>query len=418
MRYRHAVSASATSQKAMFKVRQSWQTRWGFLRQLRFEPELEAAYLSHSQQGLRYQSLIACLLGAGIWFLFVCVDSYRLQLFQHPAEFPLALWQLIFVRVLVQACLLMCVLACVWPVFKYRQSVMVVGVIYLLALGSITAIHCYQRLQLQHESSVLILVVMAMFLPLGLRFTASLGLALSFVLTVFLFGLLVVAEEFEGPMLQLSLLLLMSTAVAAVGAYLLEYSNRQQFLLRRELEWQADHDPLTGLHNRRLFSHHLEACIGQARRDGRSLALVLMDVDHFKLYNDSYGHQAGDQALKALAELLKDLAARPLDLAARVGGEEMALIFFDVEAGQAQALCERLVRGVRALGIPHASSPTASCMTVSAGCAMLGDERSEDALYQRADKLLYQVKHSGRNGFLLGLPPQATQADPGLSVAA
>lgn len=405
MHYRHAIPASATSQKAMVKVRQNWQTRWGFLRRLRFEPDLEAAYLSSSQQGLRYQSLIASLLGAGIWLLFLIVDSYRLQLFQHPAEFPLALWQLIFVRVLVLACLLVCALACAWPVFKYRQSLMVVGVIFLVGLGSITAIYCYQRLRLAHESSVLILVIMAMFLPLGQRFTASLSLALTFVATVLCFAWAVVEPEFQRPMLQLSLLLLMSTAVAGVWAYLLEYSNRQQFLLRRELEWLADHDPLTGLHNRRMFSHHLDLCIRQAHREQRSLALVLMDVDHFKLFNDSYGHQTGDQALIALAELLKDLAARPLDLAARVGGEEMALIFFDVDAEQAQALCERLVCGVQNLAIPHASSPTASCMTVSAGCALLGEERSEDPLYQRADKLLYQVKHKGRNGFVLGLPP-------------
>jgi len=406
------------AQKAPNTVRESRPTHWGFFQKLRFDSELELAYLSSLREGLRYRSLIAFLLGGGVWMFLMAVDVYHLRLLSHIADLTLPAWQLLIARISVLLGLLLCCVAFSRPSVRYRQEVLVATQTYLLALGGLVVIYCYQRLHLPYDSSTLILIVLTMFLPLGLRFTARLVLALFFVLTVLFFALLVVSEEFRRPMLQLTQLLFMSTAVAAMGAYLLEHSDRQQFLLRRELEWHADHDSLTGLHNRRIFSRHLEACIGQAHRDGRSLALVLMDVDHFKLYNDAYGHQAGDQALKALAELLKDLAARPLDLAARVGGEEMALIFFDVEAGQAQALCERLVRGVRALGIPHTSSPTASCMTVSAGCAMLGDERSEDALYQRADKLLYQVKHGGRNGFLLGPPPQAAPADPGQGVVA
>ena len=191
--------------------------------------------------------------------------------------------------------------------------------------------------------------------------------------------------------------MLIAIVVGAIGAYMREYSHRRQFLLQRRLESQATRDPLTGLFNRRMFDHHLDTAVLQARRDGRSLALMALDVDHFKLYNDAYGHQAGDVALKRVSGLPSRLAVRPLDMAVRTGGEEMALILYDASPDAVAGICARLIRGIRDLGIVHTGSAGSGCLSVSAGCAMLEPHEPAESLYRRADDLLYQAKAAGRD---------------------
>jgi diguanylate cyclase (GGDEF)-like protein len=156
-------------------------------------------------------------------------------------------------------------------------------------------------------------------------------------------------------------------------------------------------DALTGLYNRRMFNHHLEQVMAQARREGQPLALLIVDVDHFKAYNDLHGHPQGDAVLQQVAQVGLACIGRPLDIAARVGGEEFAVLLYGSSAEHARALGQSLVAGVRQRALAHGASPVADVVTVSVGGAMVQPEDRPQTLFARADRVLYQAKNNGRD---------------------
>ena len=168
-------------------------------------------------------------------------------------------------------------------------------------------------------------------------------------------------------------------------------------LVNGTLELLSNQDGLTGLANRRFFDAHLDAQISIARRYGRSLALVLCDVDSFKAYNDHYGHLAGDECLKRIAAALQSCCRRPADMVARYGGEEFALILPETELGDAAQIAQLAKDAVVQLGIAHEKSPTAAHVTISGGIAVLLHNNSAAQLITAADQCLYQAKHLGRD---------------------
>jgi diguanylate cyclase (GGDEF)-like protein len=165
------------------------------------------------------------------------------------------------------------------------------------------------------------------------------------------------------------------------------------------LEDLSQHDELTGLANRRLFDSHLAAQIGAARRNRRALALILCDVDAFKAYNDHYGHLAGDECLRRIAEALQSCCDRPVDMVARYGGEEFAIVLPDTDLEGAAKIAEAAREAVAQLRIPHAASPAGAFVSISGGVAAL-DRKSivtAQQLIRAADLTLYQAKKLGRN---------------------
>jgi diguanylate cyclase (GGDEF)-like protein/PAS domain S-box-containing protein len=166
----------------------------------------------------------------------------------------------------------------------------------------------------------------------------------------------------------------------------------------RELALLAATDPLTGLGNRRAFDQRLQSEWLRARRDGSSLALLMVDADRFKAYNDTYGHQLGDAVLRDIARVLREHARRPADFAARYGGEEFALILPATELEGAMRVAEEIRRSVAALAIPHAGGEDGR-VTVSIGVATsLGEARGQgESLVQAADAALYEAKRLGRD---------------------
>lgn len=176
----------------------------------------------------------------------------------------------------------------------------------------------------------------------------------------------------------------------------LERSNRQLAAL-------SSTDALTGLANRRRFDEVWAEEWQRAARQGASLALVLIDVDHFKAYNDHYGHQAGDECLRRLAAVLAGVARRAGELVARYGGEEFVVVLPGADATTAREFAERLRMAVEAEAMPHAHSPAAPVVTISMGVAA-GQPRHEtdaEALLKEADVALYLAKRQGRNQVLL-----------------
>ena len=157
-------------------------------------------------------------------------------------------------------------------------------------------------------------------------------------------------------------------------------------------------DGLTGIPNRRSFDQFLLQEWRLATRNATRLSCIMLDIDHFKGYNDTYGHQAGDECLTQVAKALQATVARPTDLVARYGGEEFGIILPNTDTSGARVIAERMRLQVEQLGIPHSGSSVADCVTLSLGVATLESaELSPEDLLQAADQALYQAKRRGRN---------------------
>jgi diguanylate cyclase (GGDEF)-like protein len=174
----------------------------------------------------------------------------------------------------------------------------------------------------------------------------------------------------------------------------------QLSLTNKTLEQQSLHDGLTGLANRRFFDTYLANQMGVARRPPqRTMALILLDIDLFKAYNDRYGHVAGDECLKEVAEVLQSCCRRPADMAARYGGEEFAIILPDTDWNGAIQIAENARCAVAQLQIPHAGSPATHFVAISGGVAVFDPRANTTAaeLIAVADKALFRAKSLGRN---------------------
>lgn len=178
---------------------------------------------------------------------------------------------------------------------------------------------------------------------------------------------------------------------------------RTQMRLKQQsdlLESYAFRDGLTGLANRRALDERLHQEWQRALRSSGQLSALLMDVDHFKRYNDHYGHARGDDCLRTVAACIAARVQRSSDLAARYGGEEFAVLLGDSSPEAARSLAETLRAAVENERIEHTASPSGNIVTVSVGVATLRPEAGLQpmALFEAADRMLYAVKSAGRNG--------------------
>lgn len=164
-------------------------------------------------------------------------------------------------------------------------------------------------------------------------------------------------------------------------------------------DW-ARHDALTGLFNRRHFDELLTTEFSRSVRTGTALSLILVDIDHFKLYNDHYGHPTGDSCLQQVAAVLRLTATRPADVVARYGGEEFACILPDTDRAGALAVAERIHKLLREAAIEHSAQPSGDYLSLSIGVATRDLDSTATAttdLLALADSCLYRAKDAGRN---------------------
>lgn len=170
-------------------------------------------------------------------------------------------------------------------------------------------------------------------------------------------------------------------------------------LKSERLSKYATTDGLTGLHNRRAFDERFKAEFARALRHNSPLSLVMLDVDYFKLYNDTYGHSAGDKVLVAVANALKAQVNRATDIVARYGGEEFIAVLPNCESIGAQLIAEKFRGAVAGLNITHEKSDVAGYVTISAGVATLepGATCMAEDFLEKVDQSLYKAKHAGRN---------------------
>jgi diguanylate cyclase (GGDEF)-like protein len=238
----------------------------------------------------------------------------------------------------------------------------------------------------------------------------------------------------------LSLLLSASMVFTLYATYKLELDDRLAYLLgQREalldealrvehdrVARLATEDALTGVANRRSFEQYLGDSLSRAREHRLSLSLIMVDIDHFKRYNDQHGHQAGDRCLQAVARAMAATLRRPVDVVARLGGEEFAVVMPDADLQAARAAAERVRQAVLGLSLSHPASSTCPVVSISLGVASLqpcltpGSDAIDTlaaGLLQRADQALYQAKAEGRNRVCADGPSPAEPAVSGTWVA-
>ncbi|MFG0417637.1 diguanylate cyclase domain-containing protein [Pseudomonas sp. zjy_8] len=364
------------------------QLSLGF-RGLRFSRALEREYRAHLLDDSFELKRFALSVAMVIWLALAVLD-----LLVVPASH---LAWVLGVRFVVLVILLVCAALILQRRHTHLLLPLSMACILTLGVGAALIVGIVHQVDPGYPYEGLLLVSMAAYFLVGLRLSEALACSLV-VLTAY-----VVAELLAGlPAARLInnvLFLAFGNLTGAVGCYLLEYKSREHFLVSRLMRLLAYHDSLTGLHNRRSFNRQFERLWRQAQRDGKPLALLLCDIDHFKAYNDCYGHQAGDAALQRVGMLIEQAARRPLDMGVRLGGEEFALLLFDIAADEARQRAEALRQSLEAAAIAHRGSDSAEVLTMSIGVACLtpGVQAELEQLYEQADRALYEAKAFGRN---------------------
>lgn len=369
---------------------------------LGFEPGLEREFRQHMRADQRRSTLVCLVTALGIWLTFIGLDLTRLDNLATLGNGDFSVELAIALRLGTLAV----ILRLVWVVRRNRQAHAYHHLTMLaLALIGVTCAfiaNMYKLRGLPQADIAQLVIIAAVFLPVGLTFFQSLGIALLIAVFTTVLGLVMLEPAQMAEHGRLSILLFFAVFVSAVGAWLRERAERDQFLLRRMLHSRAMSDALTGVANRRGFEEHVAMALLQARRERAPVVFAVLDVDHFKRYNDRYGHQAGDVALALIARAIDGRLRPPMDMVGRLGGEEFGLLLYDTTPEKAQDRLQRVALAIAELRIEHAASPTAQYITVSMGAVGFDGQETAADLYRRADAALYAGKASGRNRVELG----------------
>ena len=254
--------------------------------------------------------------------------------------------------------------------------------------------------QLPLVAARLVLAAFYFYFMLGFTFQAALRTNL---LLIAAYGAAALLGAITTSVAIYSLwVLVCANFIGGAGCYALEYANRVAFLERRRLAEVATHDGLTGLLNRAALEEQARSLWQHAQVARLPVSVLLIDIDHFKAYNDRYGHQAGDRCLQEVAATIRSaVRRRPLDVVARYGGEEIAAILVGGDRSEAGGTAERVLKAVTDLGIAHTASPTRPYVTVSIGVTTVdpGGSYSHEQAVRLADIALYASKERGRDGW-------------------
>ena len=328
---------------------------------------IEKAYFSHD--------FVRCL--AGLVNGALCLGL--LYVFAHYKKlnhyFPHASMFLVFWAVISMSWLTMTVYT---PALKH-QAMMIICMIYILGyiLTGVKPVHMLMT------GLMAAMVTMMMLFSLYVKFDAM-------VMGRVLIGSCVLGFVISKMLCARERMIFLSMLRADI-------SEKIHRIHTTELLHLSQHDELTKISNRRTFDEMLDTCYEQAKRDESALSILFIDVDHFKNYNDFYGHQKGDDVISSIAKTVKN-AIRHMDFVARYGGEEFVVLLPETDAHGAYAVASNIYKAIDRLEIPHAKSTVSSHVTISLGITVFrGEELSKEDLLSIADQALYRAKQLGRN---------------------
>ncbi len=221
-------------------------------------------------------------------------------------------------------------------------------------------------------------------------------------------------ESYDNTIIQLGIVLsLIIAAILVISLYVfmsiqkdhtkLEGMMRKLRRANKKLENVSYTDTLTDLHNRRYFNMVYERELKRAKRNNSYITFMMLDIDFFKQFNDTYGHIEGDFALKSVAKVLKDTLRRPADFLFRLGGEEFGVLLIQTDESNSAKLAREICDAVRDREIKHESSSVNQYLTMSIGvvCCVADDALDENILISRADEMLYEAKETGRDRYVI-----------------
>jgi diguanylate cyclase (GGDEF)-like protein len=308
------------------------------------------------------------------------------------------------------------------PVFLTEGLVTMTGVVAALLMG-IPMVLTESPTVVMYRVGLMAILVYGNLVQ-RFRFRHAVGFSVC-VLLVTLVGMSVTWQQQDNPYAVLDvpvgLLILLIALYTLTMNFRMELEERRRFLrteraavLRKEiddsmraLDALSRRDPLTGVANRRHVDEVMHQCWQAHLQSHGALALLLIDVDHFKAYNDRYGHPTGDQCLREVAQLLKRRVPPSVGLVSRWGGEEFLVVLPRADAHKATHMAQSLIEAVAALGLRHEASPTAPTVTISVGVGVVDSAHSlacADELIAQSDLALYRAKHTGRHRFVLASP--------------
>jgi len=360
------------------------------LAHLRFAAPLEAEYHAVHLQRVRLRVRV-CLPVALVLAVFFTIEQVRRT----------GLWNLNSVAHM--GALLPCTAALVWLAWsrQYERFYAPVAGVLVPVVGTLIAAFIAVQIAVGQEEQLAALtaILVGVFFFGGLMFRQAILTSASMII-----GFAFVARAVNLPhtiFLRSMLITTLTSGIAAIVYWDIEQSYRRNFLEGALVSELAARDGLTGLMNRRAFDEHVLRVWRLALRDQRLIAVLMIDIDYFKRYNDDFGHQAGDLALRSVARVIQGFVRRPLDLAARYGGEEFAVILYDLTLPHVRDIAERLCAAVQNLRIkPHEVGVTTEPeITVSVGVGLAAPiiGRSPQGAIQLADEALYEAKLAGRN---------------------
>jgi diguanylate cyclase (GGDEF)-like protein len=383
----------------------------GGFRKLRFPAELELAFQGRNVDERRKRLVFMAVLGLIINNIYVLGSRAMFPDIQHSA----LLWQ----TGLSALMLFMTALA-----YGRRMSVLQREGLYSLGTSILAVVSAWllsQSHQMTALAQLVSLVLIPMFAGVGARQSFRFTCVPSVITCVAVIMLLRPVGAQQVLVFTDSLLMIVTnTAFTLILAYTLEYGARKEWLLSQIERVQADElqaatrrlhdlsmrDPLTGICNRRQFEEDFQHIWSDSVQGGQPVAMLMIDVDFFKNYNDGYGHPSGDLCLKQVATIISQVAQDSLGLSARMGGEEFAILLPRANAAQAAQLGERVCEAVRQAGIEHRYTqvPGLTVVTVSVGVACLSASvcMAPSTLFSLADDALYQAKTGGRNRAVIG----------------
>src|SRR5579863_7427469 len=338
------------------------------LARLRFEPSLEAEYTTAHVERVR--------LRVRVWF---SVTILLAALFTIDEVRRDGVWNPNSIAHL--SMLLPCTIALVWLAWSpsYERFYLPAARVLVTLFGALIA--AFIAIAVAHgreeELAALTVNLVAVFFFAGLMFRQAI---LTSVVMIATFAAVALAAGVPHALLLKSMVMMTLTSVIAALIYWdVEQSYRRNFLEDALISELVARDSLSGLMNRRAFDEHLLRVWQHAQRDQRLIAVLMIDIDHFKRYNDDFGHQDGDLALRAVAGVIQGFARRPLDLAARYGGEEFALILYDLSPADVRSITERLLKRVRAERIQSTAATPEARLTISIGVSQISPDADRTA---------------------------------------
>ncbi len=359
---------------------------------LRFEKELEREFLDHYFRHSLNQARFAMFLGSAFYAAYGLLDYIMFS------EVKTTFWAIRYGIILPG---LLLVFIALFFIKTERMLQIWLSLAILLAGSSVVV---YNKIISGDFYIGLILIILfgCVVLPLRFRYAAISSLAV----TSAYIGIIGINIHRNPVPVNNVFDLITANAFGLFACYLLEKYKRKEYLQLCLLNLEKDKlrelslvDGLTNIANRRAFDDFFSREWSRAQRFGHTVALLLIDVDHFKLYNDALGHQAGDECLCRIAEVLNLYKRRASDFVARYGGEEFVFMLLGASSEYAMEVAEAIRMKVRDLQIPHPASGIDRNVTISIGVAFCVPTREmeKEELVKMADKALYQAKRSGRN---------------------